>query len=290
MQSPIRAIVRNLDNAVDLVVSGHTHTGYNCLLPNKVGRNIPVSQASSFGRVLTDINLTIDTSTGDVTAATVNNILTDRNAVTPNAAIASIVGGYSSLVSPLAAAVIGSITGPATNFTNAAGEMGAGKLIADSQFAATEAPQFGGAVLAIMNAGGVRNPGFTATSYPHDITYGEAFTVQPFGNSLVTMTLTAQQIHDTLEQQFAGCLGQAVQRVLQVSSNLVYSYRLGNSCGSRVVDATLNGVPLVSNGVVLNPAATFRVTVNTSCRPVVTGSPCWRAARTSWAARRISTR
>ncbi len=111
-QSPIRAIVRKLDNAVDLVVSGHTHTGYNCQLPNKAGRNIPVTQASSFGRVLTDINLTIDTTTGDVTGATVNNILTDRNAVTPNAQIASIVNGYNSLVSPLANAVIGTITGP----------------------------------------------------------------------------------------------------------------------------------------------------------------------------------
>ncbi len=260
--SPIRAIVRNLDDAVDVVISGHTHTGYNCRLPNKVGRTIPVTQASSFGRVLTDINLTIDTVTGDVTAATVNNILTDRNAVVPDAAIASIVNGYNGLVSPLANAVIGSITGPATNGANAAGEMAAGKLIADSQFAATQAPQFGGAVLALMNAGGVRNPGFTAATYPHDITYGEAFTVQPFGNSLVTMTLTGQQIRNTLEEQFVGCLGQTVQRVLQVSSNLVYSYQLANACGARVVNATLNGVPFVSNGLVLDPAATYRVTVN----------------------------
>ncbi len=69
-----------------------------------------------------------------------------------------------------------------------------------------------------MNAGGVRNPGFTAATYPHDVTYGEAFTVQPFGNSLVTVTLTGQQIRDTLEQQFVGCLGQTVTRMLQVSA------------------------------------------------------------------------
>ena len=42
-----------------------------------------------------------------------------------------------------------------------------------------------------------------------NVTYGEAFTVQPFGNSLVTMTLTAQDIKDVLEEQFAGCKGQA---------------------------------------------------------------------------------
>jgi 5'-nucleotidase len=260
--SPIRAIVRKLDNAVDLVVSGHTHTGYNCQLPNKVGRSIPVTQASSFGRVLTDINLSIDTVTGDVTGATVNNILTDRNLVMPNATIASIVNGYSGLVSPLANAVIGTITGPAPNVGNASGEMGAGKLIADSQLAATLPPQFGGAVVAFMNPGGVRNPGFTAATYPHDITYGEAFTVQPFGNSLVTVTLTGQQIRDVLEQQFVGCLGQTVQRILQVSEGFSYTYQSANACGSRIVDATLNGLPFVSNGLVLNPAATYRVTIN----------------------------
>ncbi len=79
--SPIRAVVRGLDDAVDLVVSGHTHTGYNCRLPNSVGRAIPVTQASSFGRVLTDINLTVDTSTGDVVSSTVNNIIVDRAGV-----------------------------------------------------------------------------------------------------------------------------------------------------------------------------------------------------------------
>ncbi|MEJ0035427.1 MAG: bifunctional metallophosphatase/5'-nucleotidase [Gammaproteobacteria bacterium] len=261
--SPIRAIVRGLDDAVDVVVSGHTHTGYNCLLPNNVGRNIPVTQASSFGRVLTDISLTIDTSTGNVVSSTVNNIIVDRATVTPNAQIASIVNAYSGLVSPLANAVIGTITGPATNGANAAGEMGAGKLIADSQLAATAAPQFGGAVVALMNAGGVRSPGFVATTYPHDVTYGEAFTVQPFGNSLVTLTLTAQQLHDVLEQQFLGCLGQtATGRVMQVSSTLTYSYSTSNACGSKVVEAAVSGIPFVSNGLVLNPAQTYRVTVN----------------------------
>ena len=266
LNSPIRAIVRNLDNAVDLVVSGHTHTGYNCRLPNKIGRTIPVTQASAFGRVLTDINMTLDTTTGDVTAVTLNNIIVDRSAagVVPNAAIASIVSGYSGLVSPLANAVIGTITAQATNSANVAGEMGAGDVIADAQLAATQPAQFGGAEIAFMNAGGVRNPGFVAATFPHDVTYGEAFTVQPFGNSLVTMTLTNQQIKDVLEQQFAGCLGQSptATRIMQVSAGFVYSWQPANGCGTRIVDVTLNGTPLVSNGLVLLPSGTHRVTVN----------------------------
>ena len=61
--SPIKDIVSRLDDAVDLVISGHTHTGYNCRLPNKIGRLIPVTQASAFGRVLTTIDMTLDTAT-----------------------------------------------------------------------------------------------------------------------------------------------------------------------------------------------------------------------------------
>jgi 5'-nucleotidase len=94
------------------------------------------------------------------------------------------------------------------------------------------------------------------------VTYGEAFTVQPFGNSLVTMTLTAQQLHDVLEQQFALCLGQTTNRVMQPSASLTYTYKASNACGSRILDAAINNVPFVTNGLVLNPSQTFRVTVN----------------------------
>jgi 5'-nucleotidase len=264
VNSPIRAVVHGLDDAVDLVVSGHTHTGYNCRLPNSTGRLIPVTQASSFGRVLTDINLTVDTGTGDVVNASVNNIIVDRTGVTPHAQLASLVSGYDALVSPLANAVLGTITAPVGSGASAAGESPAGKLIADAQLAATAAPQFGGAVVALMNAGGVRSSGFIAANgvYPHDVTYGEAFTVQPFANVLVTMTLSGQQIKDVLEQQFQGCMGQAANRIMQVSSTLTYSYQSANACGSRIVDATLNGLPFVSSGMVLDPTATYRVTVN----------------------------
>jgi len=263
--SPLRGIIANLDDSVDLVISGHTHTGYNCRLPTKSSNHlIPVTQASNYGRVLTDINMTIDNSTGDVTTVTANNIIVSRSnaAITPNAQIASIMAGYNALVSPLANQTVATMTGPATSTANAAGEMAAGDLIADAQLAATSPAQNGGAVLAFMNAGGVRSPGFVASSYPHDVTYGEMFTVQPFGNSLVTMTLTAQQIKDVLEEQFAGCLGQTVQRIMQVSNGFSYSWSSSAAPCHKIVDVTLNGAQLVSSGVVLSPASTYRIECN----------------------------
>ena len=301
--SDVGAIIRRLDNAVDLVISAHTHAAYNCSantvdvksvsgtvtstprptgLPNSTGRLIPVTSASAFGRVLTDIDLTIDPLSRDVTQVAVTNRLVDRTDAAINAAIAAdpsvknIVAGYNALVSPLASAVIGRITSALPNSAGSAGEMPAGDLIADAQLQATQPVALGSAVAAFMNAGGVRSPGFTATAYPHDVTYGEAFTVQPFGNSLVTMTLTAQQIRNLLEQQFVGCLGQTTQRILQISNGLKYSWSASAAPCAKVTDLTLTPtnlgvVPpaitaapetLVSAGVVLNPTKTYRVTVN----------------------------
>jgi len=301
--SDIGAIVKRLDNAVDLVISAHTHSAYNCSantvdvksvngtvtstprptgLANKTGRLIPVTSASAFGRVLTDIDLTIDPVSRDVAQVAVTNRLVDRTDAAITAAIAAdptvknIVAGYNALVSPLANTVIGSITSGLPNTSNSAGEMPAGDLIADAQLQATQPVSLGGAVAAFMNPGGVRSPGFTATSYPHDVTYGEAFTTQPFGNSLVTMTLTALQIRNVLEQQFVGCLGQTTQRILQISNGLKYSWSAAAAPCAKITDLTLTPtnlgvVPpvvtaapevLVSAGVVLSPTRTYRVTVN----------------------------
>ena len=269
--SPIRSIVERLDGEVDLVISGHTHTGYNCLLPNSVGRRIPVTQASAFGRVLTDVDMTVDNVSGEVTNVAVNNVIVSRTGVTPNETVASIVNGYAALASPIANQIIGYILPPGANNTpNAAGEMPAGKLIADAQLAATTGPVFGNSVVAFMNAGGVRTPGFTTNTsagVPDPITYGETFTVQPFGNALVTMTLTHQKLRDLLEEQFPGCLGQIQRRVMQVSAGFVYSYQEANACGERIREVTLNGTPIMTDGIVHTPSATIRITVNNFMSP-----------------------
>ena len=276
--SAIAGIVSKLDNAVDLVVSGHTHAAYNCSLPNLTGRVIPVSSSSAFGRVLTDIDVTIDPATRDITKAVVTNRLVLRNdpAVVADAVVQKIVAEYGKLVSPIANAVLGSITAdlPASRADGAC-NMLAGNLIADSQLAATQPATFGGAVMAFMNGGGVRSPGFTFASSTAgegngNVTYGEAFTVQPFGNSLVTMTLTAQNIKDFMEEQFAGCLGQSATatRFALPSAGFKYTWDGAKACGARISNVTLTAGASPSEtlvdaaGVVQNPTKPYRVTVN----------------------------
>jgi 5'-nucleotidase len=275
--SAIANIVSKLDNAVDLVVSGHTHAAYNCMLPNATGREIPVTSSSAFGRVLTEVDITIDPATRNVTAAKATNRLVTRNdaSVPAHATVSAIVTAYKALVSPLANQVIGSIS---TDLPNSRGDgacnMLAGDLIADAMLAATQAPSFGGAQIALMNGGGVRNPGLTFASSVAgegngNVTYGEAFTVQPFGNSLVTMTLTAQDIKDVLEEQFAGCKGQSATatRIMLPSAGFKYTWDGAKACNARIANVTLrNGAgteTLVdATGAVPNPAKTYRVTMN----------------------------
>jgi len=319
--SDIAKIVSRLDNAVDLVISAHTHAAYNCSkntadvtgtsltsgvvtgtivttprttgLPNKTGRLVPVTSASAFGRVLTEVDLTINPTTRDVIDVSPVNRLVDRSnasitaAITAAPAVKDVVSAYNSAVSPLANQVVATITKQMTNTANAAGEMEAGDLIADAQLAATQPVGLGEAQIAFMNAGGVRSPGFgpteaappAASLYPYALTYGNAFTVQPFGNSLVTLTLTAQQLKDVLEQQFAGCLGQGTaNRIMQVASSLKYSWNSASTatCGTRITDVRytptdVTVVPpvvtgptevIVQGGVVQDPSKTYRVTVN----------------------------
>ncbi len=271
ISGPIVDIVGRLDDAVDLVVSGHTHWAYNCRLPNSVGRAIPVTSAAAFGRLMTSIDLTIDTRTRDVVAAVAENRLVDRNNVlgaaepiAPVAEIGAIVANYNAIAAPIANRVIGSITADITRAVTAAGESALGDVIADAQLEATRAADKGGAVIAFMNPGGIRadlrHAGSPAGEGDGNVTYGEAFTVQPFGNTLVVKTFTGQQIYDLLEQQWAADKS-ARGTILQVSGGFAYKHTFvsGSSPlgGKYVCDGSVT-----LNGTLIDKSAGYRVTMN----------------------------
>jgi len=247
-------IVNRFDPAVDVVISGHTHQAYNCQLNNML-----VTSASSFGRLVTDVDLTIDRATGEVTQMAANNLIVTRD-VAKDAGQTSLLAKYRTFADPIANRVIGSITADITRTTNPAGESALGDVIADAQLAATAPAGFGEAVAAFMNPGGIRAEltyaGSAAGEGDGNVTYGEAFSVQPFGNSLVTMTLTGAQIDQLLEQQFDNpTAGQ--NRILQVSNGVSYSWSASAATGSKVDPSSilLNGTPVDPNGA-------YRITVN----------------------------
>jgi 5'-nucleotidase len=171
----------------------------------------------------------------------------------------TIITKYDAVAAPLANRVIGSIAGDLLKTPNAAGEASMGDVIADGQLDATK--DTGHAQIAFMNIGGVRADMTVAQSSGGEsagqVTYGEAFTVQPFGNTMVTLTLSGDQLHSLLEQQWTMSGGAEKQAVLQVSAGFKYTWDSTKPIGSRVDPAsmTLNGTPIVAT-------QSYRVTCN----------------------------
>jgi 5'-nucleotidase len=241
---PLSDIIGRSSKEVDLYLTGHTHQAYNCVIGGK-----RATSASSFGRVLTDANLRIDRRTGQVVSvAATNSIVTQDVAKDP--AQTAIIDKYTAISAPIANKRIGATTAALTRDQNAAGESVLGDVIADSQLADTASATTGNAVVAFMNPGGIRTDIDAG-----DITFADAFAVQPFGNSLVTMTLTGAQIDRALEQQWDG--QGTSPKVLQVSGGFTYTWSASGPLGSRVDPSTIK-----INGVTVDPAATYRVTVN----------------------------
>lgn len=265
-ESPIKEIVSNLNDAVAMVISAHTHAAYVCQLPNATGRKISVTSAASFGRVLTDIDLTLDPASKRAVSVSAKNVLVDRTnpAIKPDVAVASIVDSYEKLAAPVTNRVVGTIT---ADFPTAHGESPLGDLIADAQL---EATHDAGAVIAFMNEGGIRAPLMYASpargAVEGRVTYGQLFTIQPFGNRLVTMTLTGAQLKTALEEQFKGCAlgfpatekgGQTQEEVMQVSEGFTYKWNPAGAVCEKVDPASIK-----INGTAVALNRKYRVTVN----------------------------
>ena len=254
LNGPVKDITEALVPAVDIVIAGHTNAEFVCEIDGKW-----VTMADNAGRIFTDIDVTLSRTTNDMTVQSIENVNNLQSAEdAPD--LVELIDKYATLVAPLANAVIGDITADITRTQNAAGESALGDVIADAQFAATSSATTGNAVAAFMNPGGIRDDLFfteiSGSEAPGEVTYGEAFSVQPFGNSLVTMTLTGAQIDTMLEQQFDNPTPGA-SRMLQVSESVSYEWSASAPVGAKVdiASITIGGTPI-------DPSGTYRVTVN----------------------------
>lgn len=240
----IQAVVTRLDDDVDVVVSGHRHSFTNALLRTTGGKEILVTQAFSASTAYAQIDLELDRRTRDVVGKTAVVATTWGDAgpgLFPDPAVAALVTAATDRVAPLVNQQVGTALAPLTRSASPAGEHALGRLIADAQRAAVP-----GADAAFMNPGGVR-----ADLDAGPITWGELFTIQPFGNSLVAMTLTGAQVQTVLEQQW---VGQTSPRILQ-PSGIAYAWSSSAPAGAKVSGVTIGGAPI-------DPLARYRVVVN----------------------------
>ena len=240
-------ILDALDPAIDVVVSAHTHQAYDCTIGGRL-----VTSAGSYGRLVTQIDLTIDPAAGRVVEKRARNVPVTRD-VAPDGTVEEIIHAYKAKGAAVTGRVVGYVKSDLTANAKAAGspscETPLGDYIADAQAAAT------GADLAFMNPGGIRADFVARRAGRPDfaLTYAEVFDVQPFGNTLVTLKLTGAQIHALLEAQFGS---RAEPRILQVSKELSYAYSYDRATRRGTIDS------LEVHGRPVDPARTYRVTVN----------------------------
>ncbi len=264
-------IAKRITPDVDVIFSAHTHQGYRCVVDGR-----PIMQATALGRGVSVADVVIDRKTGDIDRAKTTHrnlpVFNDKSdpslkaaiiaaepapyaqalrEAQPVAAVAERVGLYAQAAAPRAQKQVGRITGSFERSAKTDGS--AGRLIADAQWLATRAADRGGAQFALMNPGGVRADLPCRAAPPCTVTYGDAFTVQPFGNNLVVMTLSGAEIQQMLEdQQLPGRDGASF---LAPSSSLAYTWNAKAAHGQRVQDLRIGGQAI-------DTARDYRLTVN----------------------------
>lgn len=254
-------IERELDRSIDIVLSAHTHRAYNCRINGRL-----VIQAASFGRLVSVIDVAVDRASGDIVMPLTqarnlpvpNGLTRDDRLRThfpplePELRVAAIVDHYRVRAAPIASRAVGRIAGTFDRNATAGGDHALGRLIADAQLAATRDR---GAVIAFTNSGGIRTE-LRRRAEDGAVNYADLFAVQPFGNALVTLTLTGTQLKTLLEQQWS--LGNPERaRILQPSRGFSYAWDPARPTGHRVIAASLR-----LNGRAIDADRPYRVTVN----------------------------
>ena len=250
----IARIAEKLSPDIKVVISGHTHQFYNCTIAGHT-----VTSASSFGRMITRVEVKLDPAEGTITGVSATNETVSRG-VAKDPGQTRIIAKYAAVSAPIANRIVGSVTGDIGRAANRAGESPLGDIITDAQLASTSPADKGGAVVAFTNSGGIRADLVantrTGTEQPGQITYSELFTVQPFSNVMIVQTLTGGMIKRLLEQQFGG-LAAGTNRILQVSGGFTYRYKVNAPPGQHVAPASI-----MIGGRVIGPNDRVRVGTN----------------------------
>ncbi|MGC0376435.1 bifunctional metallophosphatase/5'-nucleotidase [Streptomyces sp. SAI-229] len=256
ISGPIADIAKNITPQVDALVTGHTHNAYVCTIPDPAGRPRMVTSAASFGRLYTDTTLTYDRATGDIARTAVksaNHVVTRDVPKAPD--MTALIGKWNTLAAPIGNRPIGYISG---DIVKDGTESPLGDLIADAQL------EYGRTLdaetdLALMNPGGIRASLTHAAGGAEGdgvVTFAEAFTVQPFANTVNLQDFTGAQVIQALKEQVSGP-NEAAPKILQISDGLTYTLDLTKTGADRVVTDSIK-----LNGSPVDPSATYRVATN----------------------------
>lgn len=232
---------------IDVIVGGHTHTE---MTEPKMAGNTLIVQAGGYSEAVGRLDLTIETDADEVTASEFKLVpvnmkkrvkyndksyymYVDKGYVEDSEALESMAAYLTQadelLSQPVGQAAVELVGGKSESRSQ---ETNLGNLITDAMRAKT------GAEIAFQNGGGIR-----AGIAPGEITYRDILTVQPFGNTLTTLSMNGEQIMEVLN--FAATLDSGSGGFLHVSG---VSWTLNRQTKS-AENVMVNGEPLDMNRV-----------------------------------------
>ncbi|MET3134663.1 5'-nucleotidase [Oxalobacteraceae bacterium GrIS 1.11] len=247
LQGPIVELVKRLDPAIRLIISGHTHKGYTCRVDGRL-----VTEGEMGGHMLSRITLQVDAAGNRVRDVSARNVVMTPGAYPADAAMDAYLAavkqrGAAVLERPVARIAVAMVS----RNRQLTGESALGDLVADS---ALEAARAAGAQIAFVNNGGMRQdlesgPGLISS-------FGQVQRVLPFNNTMLLMTLSGAEIGALLEQQW-GPDKDGAHDLLQVSDGFAYRWDGKRPLGARVVPGSI-----MLNGTPLDASRSYRVAVN----------------------------
>jgi 5'-nucleotidase len=246
LEGPIVGIVKRLDPAIRLVITGHSHKGYLCKVDGRT-----VTQADAAGHLLSRIKMTVEPDSGRVDDIQVRNVVMTPGAFTPDAQMAAYLRDVRARSTAELAKPVARIAAPnVARKEGGSGESPLGDVIADAAVAATRDQ---GVQLGFMNPGGIRKD--LEAGEGGVVSFGQAQAVLPFGNTLVVLDITGAQLRTMLEQQWDR--PNKDQYMLQVSRALSYAWDSTRPVGQRLVPGSLkvDGKPVDEN-------ASYRIVAN----------------------------
>ena len=245
LEGPIVGIVKRLDPAIRLIISGHSHKGYLCKVDGRV-----VTQGDAYGHLLSRIKMTVEPATGKVENIDVRNVVMAPGAFTPDPQLTSWLKDVRARSQAELDKPVARIAAPlVSRKQNDAGESALGNVVAD---AALEAMREQGVTVAFMNPGGMRND--LQSGADGTVTFGQAQAVLPFANTQVVMDLTGAQLRALLEQQWER---DDSSMMLQVSRSLTYQWDSTQPKGKRLVPGSVK-----VDGVAVADAKVYRISAN----------------------------
>lgn len=233
------------NSPVDVIVAGDNHALANGVVNGKL-----IVQAYSYGTAFEDIKLMIDPVTGDVTekSATVTTTFQEGVKEDPEtlAIIKKSLDKHPELTKP-----VGITDGSVLRTDAYNNEAPLGNLIADAMRQADFGDKASKADFAFMNPGGIR-----ADLPKGEVTFADLAKIQPFGNTLVKLELTGEQVKTLLQQQWGtNADGTPNTKTLQIAG-LKYTADFSKPVAERVTALMLE------DGTPVDPKKSYTAVVN----------------------------